>query len=331
MLLTYDVKQLKGISKEIDNAYISSGNTDSNVPNLISSFEAKAIPTWPKTIRDPDAFIAKLFEIARMSPIVAGESYEILTKSMNFMARAGINIDPLKDVINATKTSLSNSAAPPKVVSEIITRDMVVGANYVVSGSSVKPAVDVIKFKTQVANLVSSINRLETLRDVVRNTSEQNFWELLMEMLKEEESFDLIGILSARMLLSPDAKAILDSKLRNVSVLLNKGGKLSVTLMSLGGFLGLATVKNKPELAHALLNIRNPLLGEDPLEFRFLKRAGETKEAIKERKEASEESYKAYRNVMIQMKIHAPYYNNIPQTMKDKISQFVTKWTIGDI
>lgn len=284
----------KGIGKASEYSVYNSIDTSVEKVNGVALFESYNIPAWPKSVTFED-LPAQMVKIRDMGAIAAGPAEKYYNLVLRHMGVEG----------EIYKRTITPAPLPP---SDVITRDQVLGDAIMTSGEALRPVIDVSKFKTQVHDVLSRVNRLEMLKQVAVNSTSQDVWALISDLIQYEESHKLIGLLSARLLLNQAQREALDTKLIGITVLTNKAQKLSTGVVRLGGFIGLATVANDADLATTIRNIRNPLLNQDPMEMRISRKTGETAEAYKTRKGDSELGYNAFAAIMKEMKVHAVHY-----------------------
>jgi len=308
-----DDKICNGIAKETNYAVVSKGNTSSD--KEISIFEARGIPTWPKTVRNAEDLEEQMQRIKKLSPVAAGDAELIYQTVLQIKGKE-------YDLTAWTR------AATTKPIGTVITRSEVLGANLTEVGGKIKPIIDVELFKKEINGLVAKVDRLEIMKKVAKNSAEQDFWELVALMLEVEETYDLMGLISAKMLLGKEDQAALDLHLSKVTILQNKQGKLSVGLVRLIGYTGLACVKGEPELARAMKFIKNPLLGEDVEQQPLRQKPLEDDVAFKSRKEKSALQFATYKEIMVQMKEHKKHFDALPADKKAKIKMCVRRYTI---
>jgi len=206
---------------------------------------------------------------------------------------------------------------------------LVLPDGYKIEDGKLRVVVDISKFKDDVNKLVLKISPTMISAKVVKQAAEQDFWALVLELLKEDEAYKLIGLLSARLLLIKVDKDMVDLALSNVKVLLNKSGKLSQGLVRLIGFVGLATVKGEPLLAHAVKFLKNPILGEDVDELKLIKLGTETDVVFVARKSKAEAGYVVYKKIMTEMKSYKANFEKLESGVKEKIRKEVLVWCIG--
>lgn len=320
MSITLPADFFKGSGAKTGYAIDNPANESSEAKAKRADFAAKNIPLWPHTITEPEELVNKMIEIRNMSAMTSGPAEVPYNNVLALMRSSGIAVAPFERTPAAPKPSA------PAPSSKVITRAEVLGSEITVKDNMLRPAIDKVKYKEQIQSLANSINRLEILKAVARNSTTQDFWALLIDLLEVEESYELIGILAARLLLPQAQRTELDVKLTAISVLTNKAGKLSVGVVRLGGFLGLATCKGEPDLAQALKFTRNPLLGEQPDALRITRRAGESSEAFAGRKLDTENAYASYRAIMIQLTEHAAHFSALPMDVKAKIKAATMKY-----
>lgn len=269
----------------------------------IAAFEARAIPNWAKPINWNKANInTKWNSVAGMSKIALGVSFDYAKT--------------LGDILQAGDCFI-------KIVENELGLVKVDGV--------IKVAVNVERYKSQAVSLLSRVNKKQISEAIVKQSSEADFWYIVEELLKEEVTIDLVGLLTARMLMPKDMRDSLDKDLAAMDVFKNKQGKLAQSVIRLIGYVGLATVTGDPVMAQHLKFIKNPLLGEDVVDRAIVKRSDETAEKFKARQEAHTTGFAAYKTIMTEMKKHQEHYNNIPKETKDRIKAQVKSWCGGEI
>jgi len=274
------------------------------------------IPTWPRSVAGVKSLTDQLIQIRDSSVVVAGDAEAVYHTVLKDMAEQGYDVKPYLRKMGA--------AAPGA-----ITRQEVLAGELVIKDGKLRPVVDKENFKKQVAALLVNVNRLEILKAVAKSASEQDFWGLVTEMLQEEESYPLVGLLAARLLLPQDVRNSLDVKLASVTVLVNRQGKLSIGVVRMGGFLGLACAQGEPDLAQAVKFIKNPILGGDVDIRPLVKRPAETAEQFNARKTTHETQFANYKAIMTEMKRYKPMFEAMDKSVKDKIKAEVLKFTVS--
>lgn len=305
--MSASTKSIKGIGKATEYAVHNSADTSKEAMAGIAAFESLSIPVWPKSVTVED-MPAQLEKIRDLTPVAAGDANAYYQKAIDFL---GVDGDQYK-----------RGTTP----SDMITRAQVLGDGIISTGDALRPAVDVVKFKAQVNDVIGSVNRLDLLKQVAVNSTSQDVWALITDLIQFDESHKLIGLLSARLLLNQTQRESLDTKLVSITVLTNKAQKLSTGVVRLGGFIGLATVANDSDLASTIRNIRNPLLNQDPMEMRISRKTGETAEAYKTRKGDAELGYNAFVAIMKEMKVHATQYQALDTALIAKIRHQVRRF-----
>jgi len=196
---------------------------------------------------------------------------------------------------------------------------------YEMAGSKLVATVDIAQFQTEVQRLVAKIDLGWVSKSVMKQSAEQDFFYLVDQMLEVEESYDLIGLLSARLLMGKEDRDVIDTQLGKVTILLNKTGKLSQGLVRMGGFIGLAAVKGEPIADRACRFVVNPLLGQDVVDRPVVQRGVETADEFKIRKEKHDRTFLAYKAIMQEMKAYKSAYENLPKDKLDKVKTAVLR------
>lgn len=285
----------------------------------IENMKAKNIALWPRSYAGVKVLGEALNTVKGTPAFVAGDADVIYKTVLEDMVKQGYDITPY----------LRAPGAPAAAAPGVITRAEVLGSELVLKDNKLRPVVDKAQFKQQVTKLLLGVNRLEILKSVAKSSSEQDFWGLVVDMLEVDESYQLVGLLAARLLLPREQRDALDMQLTGVTVLLNRQGKLSLGVVRVGGFLGLACVKGVPELAQAVKFIKNPILGEDVENRPVVKRPGETSDQLAERKTNHETQFANYKAIMTEMKRYKPLFEAMEDRVKEHIRQEVLKFTVS--
>lgn len=302
----------KGVSTEL-NGFISEGG-GADYKEISAEFRAKNIAYWPETIAGHKKLGDQLKKVRDIAPFVAGHAEEGYQAVIQRMKDKGYETKDFERPIAASTV--------------LATAKEVFGDDLRLVDGKVRPVVDVAKFRAEMRDLTATIKKLEIIQAITRNSAEQDFWALIVDMLQYEESFELIGILAARLLMPQDQRASLDVKLVRVSVLQNKQGKLSIGIVRLGGFIGLAAVNGEPKLAQAVKFIQNPLLGEDVKDRPMNKKKDESQDAYNNRKIAHDNQFTSYKTIMTEMKGHKKDFDALPAATKEKIKSAVLGYTV---
>lgn len=320
--------------KELDDSYLkgsqdrvewfvhdpSSGIDSKTVDAKIAEVKAKGGPMWPKSFGGIKGLITAMTAIRDVPPVTAGMSERVYQMVLADMSAQGFDTAPFER---------RKGGSTPSTTVVAYTRADVLGGELAVKDGKIRPVVDKGLFKTQVNRLLGSVNRLDILKSIAKSASEQDFWGLILDMLTEEESFQLIGLLAARLLLPQDQRNALDIQLAGVTVLQNRQGKLSVGVVRMGGFLGLACVKGEPEMAQATKFIRNPLLGEDVENRPPVKKPSESVDQFATRKAGHETQFANYKAIMTELKKFKEPFDKLDVAVKTKIKTEVLKFCVA--
>lgn len=304
-------------------AYYVCDPDDPNTKEMKEGMEKvkdKAIPLWPKSVGRVKTLHDVLMSIKSVPPVSAGEAEAIYQSVLRDMANKGYDIKPY---------IREKASAVAAVEETAISRKDVLGTELVLKDGKIRPVVDKGKFKAQVTQVLAGVQRLEILKAIAKNSSEQDFWGLITDMLDVPESLELIGLLAARLLLPKENKEALDLQLTKITVLLNRQGKLSVGVVRMGGFLGLACVKGEPDLAQAVKFIKNPLLGEDVESREPTKRAGESVEKFAERKANHATQFANYKQIMTDLKRYKEPFDKMDPVIKNQIKAAVLRFCVS--
>lgn len=289
----------------------------------VALFEGQNIPDWPKSLSWNRATVTEKWNsVMGKSKIALGVGYDYAEILGHILDDAGLFIVPPK----------LPAPAPPTLPTTTTTSTVASGdLGLIKVNGVVKVAVDVGKYKTQATSLLSRVNKKQIAESIVKQSSEADFWYIVEELLKEEVTMELIGLLTARMLMPKDMRESLDRDLSTMDVFKNKQGKLAQSVIRLIGYVGLATVNGDPSMAQQLKFIKNPLLGDDVVDRILVKRSDETAEKFKQRKETHEAGFATYKTIMTEMKKHQEHYNKIPASTKAAIKGHVKTWCGCDI
>lgn len=259
---------------------------------LMNDWVKKSIPTWPVSIMTPKALVEQMTTIQNMSSVLAGNA-EIPYKIMcDLLGNLGL------DVFKRVETLIPG---------------------YTTVGDKIVAVVDVGKFKTEVVKLLSVIDKSKLKSSVISNNSEQDFFYIVNEMFKVEESYSLLAVLGVRLLISKEERIELDKKLIDVTVLKNRSGQLSQGVVRLGGFITLAACNSIPDIKKYTKNVVNPLLGDEVSDRLLTQKPAETVAQYKERKEIHDRGFEQYRKIIGEMKNYQKDFAAIPAASKEKI------------
>lgn len=317
-----DDNYFNGIGAKLE--YFVYDPNDPNEKDLkegLDRIKDKSITMWPKGFGSVKGLHDVMTAIKDVPAVTAGMAESPYQAVLKDMLSKGYDIKPY----------IRARVEPPKPANGDwkITRSEVLGSELVLKDGKIRPVVDKDKFKAQVAKVLSGVKRLEILKAIAKSSSEQDFWGLIIDMLDVPESFDLIGLLAARLLLPKEHRESLDLQLLGISVLLNRQGKLSVGVVRMGGFLGLACVKGEPDLAQAVKFIKNPLLGEDVESREPTKRPSETPDQFAARKAAHGAQFASYKQIMTDLKRYKEPFEKMDQALKDQIKVAVLRFCVS--
>lgn len=276
---------------------LSKDEETAKLKDLVTQFEAKSIAAWPKTMQWNRATLNEKWN-------------SIAGKSTMFMGDAFAYGELLQSILKEGDCYLEE-----KTVDGLVK-----------VGNTVKVAVDLVKYKSQVTSLLSRVDKGRVAEAIIKQSSEADFWYIVMELLTEAATIELVGLLTARMLMPKESREALDRDLLTVDVLKNKQGKLAQSVLRLIGYVGLASVAGDPDMAQAIKFIKNPLLGEEPTDRVIVKRSDETAAAFKERQETHAAGFATYKAIMVEMKKHQAEYNKLPASTIASVKLSVKAW-----
>lgn len=341
------------MSKQLDQLFFSRENSikmqwSIQYPNVskedavhVAAFKAKGIPMWPIIPGGVQKFKEIMVAIRDVDPVAAGFAEQYYQLALLVMAQEDYDVSSLVRPIRPTYAAAAAPAIAPTVATPApVPVGPVIAADpndvrakalegYKEVDGKIVVVVDINKFKADVLSLTSKINRGDLVKSIVKQSAEQDLFMVIKEMLNVEESYDLIGVLAARLLLSKDERESMDVHLGSVTVLKNRAGKLSNGLVRLGGFMGLASVDKEPKLASAVKWIKNPILGEDVVDRAITQRADENEDNFEKRKKKHESQWVVFKTIMTQMKGYKGQYDALSPEIKNKMREKVLFWTVG--
>jgi len=305
------------------------GLTGEECDDLRMKYLGAAFDCWPSVVVDAEGLIAAVEACAKMS----FEDDQKFANFWNYMAQHVNKVVATKMALKVPVKAAATGSTPSSVVKSVVKVNLdnnkLSDLGLSVVDGIVKKTVNVEKFKQDVASLVGTLSREQIIKQVMIQSAESNFWDLVLEMLKLDQTYDLIAICAVSQIVGREYSDVIKNMVGRVSVMQNKSGKLSLGLFRLVGFVGLASVSDVKELTHATRFIVNPLSGQSPVDRPLIKKSGESDADLKVRVEKHVKDFAVYKTIMDQMKSYKTNYDALDASVKTKIKTYVCSWCFG--
>lgn len=194
---------------------------------------------------------------------------------------------------------------------------LVVPDGFMIDGGKVVAKVDTALFKDQVTTLMSGLDADKIKVEVYRNCAENNFFSLVVSMLSVPGAFELVAVCAITLLVGQEFRNILLGKLSLVKVMQNKQGKVAGGLVKMAGFMGLASAKENVYMTSACRFVKNPLLGEEPVDRELRQLKDETSAAFEERKTKHANGFAGYKKAMDDIKAFKGHFEALDKGLKE--------------